>query len=142
IHSRKTPVMTPGDFTLERIRKDDMLLFDSVAGSHAFGTAIEGSDEDRRGVFVAPVDFLRGLDSIEQVSDERGDEVYYELGRFGELLLKNNPNALELLGMPDDCVRHRHPLFARLSPELFLSKLYARTFGEYAMGQIRKARGL
>src|SRR5690606_23383595 len=32
IHSRKTPVMTPGDFTLERIRKDDMLLFDSVAG--------------------------------------------------------------------------------------------------------------
>jgi hypothetical protein len=29
-----------------------------------------------------------------------------------------------------------------LRPEVFLSKLCAKTFGEYAMGQIRKARGL
>jgi hypothetical protein len=58
------------------------------------------------------------------------------------LLLRNNPNALELLAMPEDCIRHRHPAFALLEPEIFLSKLCARTFGEYAMGQIRKARGL
>jgi predicted nucleotidyltransferase len=82
------------------------------------------------------------LDSIEQVADERSDEVYYELGRFVELLLKNNPNVLELLGSPDDCVRYHHPLFDLLRPELFLSKRCAATFGEYAMGQIRKARGL
>jgi predicted nucleotidyltransferase len=136
------PLLRQADFTLERIRQPDLLLFDTVAGSHAYGTAVDGSDEDRRGVFIAPDSFLLGLDSIEQVADERSDEVYYELGRFVELLLRNNPNVLELLGSPDDCVRYRHPLFDLLRPELFLSKRCAATFGEYAMGQIRKARGL
>lgn len=130
------------DFTIDRVRQPDLNLLDSVAGSHAYGTAIEGSDEDRRGVFVAPRSFVFGLDAIEQVSDERSDQVYYEIGHFVALLLKNNPNALELLAMPKDCIRHRHPLFDLLDPGIFLSKLCAKTFGEYAMGQIRKARGL
>jgi predicted nucleotidyltransferase len=134
--------MRPAAFTLDRVRRPDLLLFDSVAGSQAYGTALPASDEDRRGVFVAPHDFLLGLDTIEQVADPKGDEVYYELGRFVEMLLKNNPNALELLAMPDDCVRFRHPLYQLLKPRLFLSKLCARTYGEYAIGQIRKARGL
>ncbi|RYD68616.1 MAG: nucleotidyltransferase [Verrucomicrobiaceae bacterium] len=139
---RPSQILKPIDFTLERVREPDVLLLDSVAGSQAYGTAIAGSDEDRRGVFAAPRSFLFGLDAIEQVADERSDQVYYELGHFVALLLKNNPNALELLAMPDDCIRHRHPLFERLKPEIFLSKLCAKTFGEYAMGQIRKARGL
>jgi predicted nucleotidyltransferase len=134
--------MLPADFTLERVRQPDLLLFDTVAGSQAYGTALAGSDVDRRGVFVAPPEFLLGLDAIEQVADARGDEVYYEVGRLVAMLLKNNPNALELLAMPDDCVRYRHPLYQLLRPELFLSKLCARTYGEYALGQIRKARGL
>ena len=139
---RPVKLLQPAEFTLERIRRPDLLLLDSIAGSHAYGTAIEGSDEDRRGVFVAPRSFIAGLDAIEQVADERNDQVYYELGHFVSLLLKNNPNALELLAMPEDCIRHRHPLFDLLKPEIFLSKLCAKTFGEYAMGQIRKARGL
>ncbi|MCW1924928.1 nucleotidyltransferase domain-containing protein [Luteolibacter arcticus] len=139
---RPSQILKPADFTLDRVRQHDLLLLDTVAGSQAYGTAIAGSDEDRRGVFAAPRSFLFGLDAIEQVADERSDQVYYELGHFVALLLKNNPNALELLAMPDDCIRHRHPLFEWLKPEIFLSKLCAKTFGEYAMGQIRKARGL
>jgi len=135
-------VLQPTDFTLPRVREKDLLLFETIAGSKAYGTDLPASDEDKRGVFVAPSSFLFGLDHIEQVSDERGDEVYYELGRFVELLLKNNPNALELIAMPEDCIRYQHPLFQQLDPKLFLSKLCLRTFGEYAMGQIRKARGL
>lgn len=137
-----TTILDVGDFTLQRVRQPDQLIFECVAGSKAYGTDLAGSDEDLRGVFIAPPSFIAGLDHIEQVSDERGDEVYYELGRFVELLLKNNPNALELLAMPEDCVRFRHPLYELLEPRLFLSKLCAKTFGEYAMGQIRKARGL
>jgi predicted nucleotidyltransferase len=139
---RPSGILQSGDFTLERILQTDLLLLDTVAGSQAYGTAIEGSDEDRRGVFVAPRSYISGLDSVEQVADERSDQVYYEIGHFISLLLKNNPNALELLAMPEDCVRYRHPLFELLKPEIFLSKLCAKTIGEYAMGQIRKARGL
>lgn len=130
------------DFTVPRVQQAEFLLFDAVAGSHAYGTAIEGSDEDRRGVFAAPPSFLLGLEGIDQVSDEKSDLVYYELGRFVDLLLKNNPNALEVLAMPEDCIRYKHPAFDLLDPALFLSKLCGQTFGGYAMGQIRKARGL
>ena len=124
------------------VRKSRGLLVDSVAGSRAYGTNHAKSDQDRRGVFVAPSKIMLGYDPISQVSDEKGDEVYYELRRVGELLLKNNPNALELLAIPEDCVRFRHPAFSLLTTELFLSKLCGQTFGNYAMGQIRKARGL
>ncbi len=137
-----SPRMRLNDFSVPRVRQPDMLMLDCVAGSHAYGTAVAGSDEDRRGVFAAPRRFLLGLDTIEQVSDERHDEVYYEVGRFISLLLKNAPNVLELLAMPEDCVLKRHPAMDLLKPEIFLSKLCAKTFGEYAMGQIRKARGL
>jgi hypothetical protein len=119
-----------------------VLWFEAVGGSHAYGTAIERSDEDLRGVFVAGHGLWGGLDRVEQVADERSDEVYYELGRFAELLLRNNPNALEMIALPEDCIRFRHSLFSRFEPAMFLSKLCAKTYGEYAMGQIRKARGL
>lgn len=124
------------------VRASRSLLFDTVAGSRAYGTDHAGSDEDRRGVFVAPNEVMLGFDPVVQVSDEKGDEVYYELRRFGELLLKNNPNALELLAMPGDCVRFQASSFSLLTPSLFLSKLCGQTYANYAMGQIRKARGL
>jgi predicted nucleotidyltransferase len=45
------------------------------------------------------------LEYTEQVSDASNDVVYYELKRFIELLYRNNPNLLELLSSPADCVR-------------------------------------
>lgn len=129
-------------YSLQRVRQKDVLLLDFVAGSHAYGTAVDGSDVDRRGVFTVPTRFLQGLNHVDQVSDEKSDEVYYELGRLMDLLVKNNPNAMEMLGVPEDCIRYRHPVMDLLKPEIFLSKLCEQTFGGYAMAQIRKARGL
>ena len=64
-----------------------------------------------------------GLDYIPQISNETNDEVYYELGRFVELLLKNNPNILEILARPEDCILYKHPLMEQLRIADFLSKL-------------------
>ena len=133
---------TKTDFTIPRVRKNDLLLFEAVSGSRSFGTDHEQSDVDLRGIFVAPFSYLGGLEMIDQVSDEKSDEVYYEVGRFISLLLANNPNIVELLFSPESCIRHRHPAFDLIRPELFLSKLCRQTFGNYAMGQIKKARGL
>lgn len=134
--------MKKEEFTLDRVRERDLLLFEAVSGSRSFGTHHERSDTDLRGIFVAPESFRLGLDEVEQVSDEKSDEVYYELGRFVSLLLSNNPNIVELLYTPESCVRYRHPAYELLKPEIFLSKLCRKSFGNYAMGQIRKARGL
>lgn len=130
------------EFTVERVARKDLLLFESVSGSRSFGTDHAGSDTDLRGVFVAPLSFMAGLETIEQVSDEKSDVVYYEIGRFISLLTTNNPNIIEMMFSPEFCVRYRHPAFEVIRPEVFVSKLCRQSFGNYAMGQIRKARGL
>lgn len=133
---------------MERIRDLPSLaasrcvLYRCTYGSHAFGLATEHSDIDTRGVFILPKQQYYGLDRLEQISDERANEVYWELDRFVTLLLKNNPNALETLAVGAEFIQHRDPLFAELSVDMFLSKLCYETFAHYAATQLRKARGL
>jgi uncharacterized protein len=127
--------------TIEQIKKDELLLFECISGSRAYGLATEKSDTDIKGVFFMPREQFYGLNYISQVNNETNDEVYYELGRFMELLLKNNPNILELLATPADCVLYRHPIIDKLDIHTFLSKLCKETFAGYAVTQIKKARG-
>jgi len=120
----------------------NFLLYECTTGSRAYGIDLPTSDIDIRGVFILPKAEFYGLHYTPQLSDDTNDTVYYELGRFVELLAKNNPNMLELLATPEDCIRYRHPLMEQLTPELFLSKKCKDTFGGYAYSQIKKARGL
>ncbi|MFT5905918.1 MAG: putative nucleotidyltransferase [Cryomorphaceae bacterium] len=142
ISVKKSAYIKKSDFSLSRVREKDLLLFETVAGSQAYGTNTPESDVDLRGIFAAPDSFLTAAQSIEQVQDEKGDEVYYELGKYMQLLMKSNPNALEMLYMPEDCLRYRHPVMDLLDPQLFLTKQCEMSFGGYALGQVRKARGL
>ncbi len=127
--------------TIKDIKYQGVLLFECISGSKAYGLATENSDTDIKGVFYLPKAAFYGLKYIEQVSNETNDEVYYELGRFVELLIKNNPNLLELLATPPDCVLYKHPLMDQLPISLFLSNLCKDSFAGYAITQIRKARG-
>ncbi|MEM7600870.1 MAG: nucleotidyltransferase domain-containing protein [Verrucomicrobiota bacterium] len=129
-------------FDLEQARTPECLLFECVTGSRAYGTDTPESDTDLRGVFVMPRSQFFGLGRIEQISDSDNDETYYEIGRFIELLAKNNPNILEMLYSDENCTRFRHRLFDLIRPESVLSKLCESTFAGYAMTQVRKARGL
>ncbi len=129
-------------FDLENARAPACLLFECLSGSRAYGTDTPESDTDLRGVFVLPRPLFYGLARIEHVSDPGHNETYFEIGRFVELLGKNNPNLLEILYSDEGCVRYRHPLFDLVRPEHVLSKLCESTFAGYAMAQVRKARGL
>ncbi len=128
--------------TIPEIKEQELLLFECISGSRAYGLATPTSDTDIKGVFFMPKQLFFGLQRIDQINSESNDEMYYEIGRFIELLAKNNPNLMELLATPEECVLYRHPIFDRLKPELFLSKLSKAAFAGYAMTQIRKARGL
>ena len=128
--------------TIADLRRQGLILFEAVSGSRAYGTNLPHSDTDLKGVFVLPEEQFFGLDYIPQIANETNDEVFYELRRFVELLLKNNPTVLELLGTPPDCVVSRHPLFTGFRAADFLSQLCRASFAEYAVAQIRKARGL
>ncbi|OWP61714.1 nucleotidyltransferase [Hymenobacter amundsenii] len=128
--------------TIADLREQHLILFEAVSGSRAYGTNLPHSDTDLKGVFILPEDRFFGLNYVPQVANETNDEVFYELRRFVELLLKNNPTVLELLGTPADCIVYQHPLFARFQARDFLSKLCRQSFAEYAVAQIRKAKGL
>lgn len=128
--------------TIADLKAQNLLLFECISGSRAYGTNLPGSDTDIKGVFVLPKDQFYGLEYVDQVSSEKNDEVYYELRRFGELLYKNNPGILEMLASPDDCVLYCHPLFRPFLTGFFLSKLCKETFAGFAFAQIKKARGL
>ncbi len=127
---------------LDFLKQNNLILFEAVSGSNAFGLATEHSDVDIKGVFYLPKDLFFGLEYIPQVSNETNDIVYYEIGRFVELLLKNNPNILEILASPEDCILYRNPIMEKLKLSDFLSKLCKETFGGYASTQIQKASGL
>ncbi len=128
--------------TIADLRQRNLILFEAISGSRAYGTSLPHSDTDLKGVFVLPEKEFFGLSYIPQIANETNDEVFYELRRFVELLLKNNPTVLELLGTPEDCVVYKHPLFNNFQATNFLSKLCRQSFAEYAVAQIRKAQGL
>jgi predicted nucleotidyltransferase len=120
------------------------VIFSCVAGSRAYGTQIPGSDEDIRGIYVVPSAAYLPLDQLPvQLADERGNTVYYSLRRCIELLAEANPNILELLFTPPDCVSRTSPEMEKLirARRLFVTRQCGDTHIGYAMSQIKKARG-
>ena len=129
--------------TLDQLHNQPQhLLLKCISGSRAYNLAVPTSDTDLKGIFVLPQRELYGLTYTSQVANETNDEVYYEIGRFIDLLAKNNPNILELLSSPTGSVLFRHPLMDLIRPGDFLSKLCLDTFAGYAKTQVKKARGL
>ena len=128
--------------TIADLRQQNLIIFEAISGSRAYGTNLPHSDTDLKGVFILPKAEFYGLDYLPQIANETNDEVFYELRRFVELLLKNNPTVLELLGTPADCIIYKHPLFDQFKAADFVSKLCRQSFAEYAVAQIRKAQGL
>src|SRR5262249_3482443 len=59
------------------------------------------------------------------------------------LLAQANPNVLDLLFIPDDCIRKGSTEMERLvaNRNLFISKQCADTHAGYAMSQIKRAKG-
>ena len=128
--------------TIEDLRDQGCILMECISGSRAYNLHSATSDTDIKGVFYLPKEMYFGLEYIPQITNESNDIVFYELGRYVELLLKNNPNILELLATPEECVIYKHPLLDVFTQDIFLSKLCKDTFGNYAISQIKKARGL
>ena len=128
--------------TIDDLRNNDLILLECISGSRAYGLSTPSSDTDIKGVFLFPKNEFYGLKYIEQISNESNDIVFYELGRFMELLSVNNPNILELLNTPSQSIINRTPIFDLIDSSKILSKKCRDTFGKFAISQIKKAKGL
>jgi len=118
------------------------IIFKAKIGSQAQGTSTPESDEDFKGIYIQPIDDLISYGYEEFVKVNK-DETYYEVRRFLDLLSLANPEALELLYSPSDCIIVNSPQFKliRENKEKFITKLCAKTFANYAYNQIKKSRG-
>ena len=117
-------------------------IFKTIIGSRAYGTNIETSDWDYKGIYVQSEREILGLSYVEQI-DFNKDYVSYEIRRFIELLSSANPTVLEMLFVTDDLIIINSESFKILqhNKKKFLTKKCEKSFGGYAVAQIQKARG-
>ncbi len=128
--------------TIEDLRSRGLIILECISGSRAYGLDTPSSDTDIKGVFLLPKEEYYGLNYTAQVNNESNDIMFYEFGRFMELLAVNNPNILELLNTPKEFIIFKHPFLSEINSELILSKKCGDTFGKFAYSQIKKAKGL
>lgn len=128
------------------IRNDGRLAYEYVRGSQLYNLNTPTSDLDTGGVYLCTRDDLYGLFGYKpQVSDERHDNTWFEIGELLRLLMKSNPTVLEALFVPNDKIIGKvHPLMQLIIEhrDKFVTKQCFNPFFGYAKSQIEKARGL
>lgn len=143
-------------------------IFVGLAGSHAHGTARDGSDVDVRGVCVAPLPVRLSLFTRFEQADGPLDDALaasvmprllahpsaargvgvkvegtvYDVAKFLDLCAAANPNALEILFTDPQDWLLVSPAWRRLYAERhrFLTRKVQQTFLGYALAQLKKIR--
>ena len=73
----------------------DNCLYLTRSGSKSYNTHIESSDDDFKGVTLAPKNYHYGfVHNFEQYEHKDPDIVVYSLQKYAKLLIQNNPNIL------------------------------------------------
>lgn len=129
--------------TYEFLKKNDLILFEAIVGSQAYGTSRPDSDIDKKFIYILPEENILGFDYIENIEIDK-DYFGWEIKKFLELIKVNNPTAIEFLNSPERCIIHKSKHFDNIlkNKNNFLSKLALKAFTGYATQQIKKATGL
>jgi len=120
------------------------IIFETLAGSHLYGTGTPTSDKDFRGVCVrSQRERDDPFNNFEQmVQTKKVDRVIYDLRKFFKLATDCNPNIIELLYAPNDAIIHLEPEGALLMAYrgYFLSQKCRNTFLGYAISQLKRIK--
>lgn len=116
----------------------------ALAGSHAYGTNIETSDIDVRGVCIPPKEYFflasHNFEHAQQI--EPVDLVVFGIHKWMTAAAKCNPNFLELVFTdPKHWITHKELGFKLYDNRfLFLSQLAKQTFSGYAISQLKRIK--
>lgn len=131
---------------------EDRTILLTKAGSHIYGTNIETSDTDYKGVAIPPKEYLLGLKSINEYNKSGGrnlkerntpediDLVVVALNKFVIDCLNGVPNNLDILFCRDEDILYTDE-FGKELREIrheFLSKECKNKFGGYAFAQKKR----
>ena len=116
------------------------IMFLTLGGSHAYGTNVEGSDVDVRGVTLNSPQELLGLGHFEQFLNNETDTTVYAFNKYISLICNCNPNTIEMLGGEPEHYLMVSPEGQMLldNKSLFLSQRAVHSFGGYAQAQLRR----
>ena len=132
--------------TLEKVLPRTIFL--TRHGSHAYGTNIEGSDTDFKGVCIPTIEYFLGFNKkFEQLERSANaghphDLVIMSLNKFAALAAECNPNIIEILHVSDDDIFHIDDFGEELRSmkDMFLSTKARHTFSGYAHAQLRRIK--
>lgn len=124
------------------------LILLGYRGSIAHGTYVKNTepnstdDKDVMGVFLGTERHYIGFkeNEVGERMFNEWDVVQYELKKFVSLLLKNNPNVLMLLWLPEKYYLHKDKYGDMLiqNRDIFVSKQAYHSFSGYAFGQFKR----
>jgi predicted nucleotidyltransferase len=127
---------------------DKRTILLTKSGSHAYGTNVEGSDEDFKGVCIKPREayfgFTQKFEQMEHMGSKSDgiDKVIYSLDKFASLAADCNPNIIEVLHIDEKHIlkldEFGHTL--RSHKDEFLSKKAKFTFSGYAQAQLHRIK--
>jgi predicted nucleotidyltransferase len=128
------------DFLRTDSHLKDRIMLLTLGGSHAYGTNIETSDVDIRGIVAEGKEELLGLSVFEQFDNKATDTVLYALRKIVHLLINCNPNVIEIMGTSPDqiFILTKEGNMLRENAGLFLSGRAKNSFGGYANAQLRR----
>jgi hypothetical protein len=133
------------------------ILYKIKSGSHLYGLTTPNSDLDYVGVYIEDtvnehLNIFNNKDEFDasvvsklangKNASDAVDEKYFHIKKFLKLCAENNPNILELLFCPKDCIEYVDPLFEKLilnHPEMFINQKLISRFIGYAKSQEQKS---
>lgn len=113
-------------------------LLSAETGSRAYNLALPSSDSDIKLVYTYRLNSLLGLDEIKDSIDGNipCDYQGHELGKFCRLLLKGNPNTIELLFLREYIYLAPEMNFLINNRRQFLTQKLVNSYIGYAMSQL------
>ena len=131
---------TEYDFLRTNPHLGNNIILLGLGGSHAYGTNVEGSDVDIRGIALNSKEEILSATNFEQVLNEPTDTTIYSIKKIMQLLTNCNPNTIEMLGLRPEQYLYVSPIGQELldNKKMFLSKRAVQSFGGYATAQLRR----
>lgn len=119
-------------------------IYQTLHGSHAYGTSRPDSDIDLRGICIPPEKYPLGmLDNFEQtIMSEPLDCTIFGIQKFCKLASEGNPNSLEIIFTDPSDVQFINKIGESLLDirDSFISKKCKFTLQGYAFSQIKRIK--
>lgn len=129
----------------KELQESNRIILQALSGSKLYGTDTPESDTDIRGIFINPVnEYISLFEPSEEIIDTETDTKYFGLKKFFKLLTTANPNILELLYLPKEAIFYKTKSYDTIveNRDLFLTKSAFNSYVQYALGQVKKAKGV